>query len=73
MSLDAFIIRSRRSWCSSSSVRKVANMGMKGGTEGGGSAVSSSLRGCLMPAIAGLNLGKFELSKVRAEFGIFYM
>ena len=44
-------------------------MGMKGGTGGGGSAVSSSLRGCLMPAIAGLVFGEVSLEE-RAEFGI---
>ena len=49
MSRDAFIMRSRRSWCSSSSRRKVSNMGMKG--EMGGAAVSSSLWGCFEPAI----------------------
>lgn len=30
MSRDAFMMRSRRSWCESSSSRKVSNMGMKG-------------------------------------------
>lgn len=29
MSLEALITRSRRSWCSSSSSRKMVNMGMK--------------------------------------------
>ena len=44
-SLDALMMRSRRSWCSSSSLRKASNMGMKG--EGSGAAISvSSLRGC---------------------------
>lgn len=30
MSRDALMVRSRRSWCSSSSARKVSNMGRKG-------------------------------------------
>jgi hypothetical protein len=32
ISREAFMIRSLRSWCSSSSVRKVSNMGMNGDT-----------------------------------------
>ena len=39
MSLEALMIRSRRSWCSSNSVRKVSNIGMKG--DAGGAAASS--------------------------------
>lgn len=30
MSREALMMRSRRSWCSSSSLRKLSNMGMKG-------------------------------------------
>ena len=34
MSLETLIIRSRRSWCSSSSLRKVSNIDMKGDAAG---------------------------------------
>ena len=39
MSLEALMIRSRRSWCSSTSLRKVSNIDMKG--DAGGAAASS--------------------------------
>ena len=38
MSLEALMIRSRRSWCSSNSLRKVSNIDMKG--DAGGAAAS---------------------------------
>ena len=49
MSLEALMIRSRRSWCSSNSLRKVSNMGMKGDT--GGPAASSLSGECLWSVI----------------------
>ncbi len=50
MSLEALMIRSRRSWCSSSSLRKVSNIGMKG--DAGGAAASSLACECLESVIA---------------------
>lgn len=44
-------------------------MAMKGGTEGEGSAISSSLRGCLLPAIADLMREQLEIER-RAEFEV---
>ena len=45
MSLEALMIRSRRSWCSSNSLRKVSNIDMKG--DAGGAAASSLACECL--------------------------
>ena len=50
MSLETLIIRSRRSWCSSSSLRKVSNIDIKG--EDGGAAASSLVCECLESVIA---------------------
>ena len=50
MSLEALMIRSRRSWCSSSSLRKVSNIDMKG--DSGGAAASSLACECLESVIA---------------------
>ena len=49
MSLEALMIRSRRSWCSSNSLRKVSNIGMKG--DAGGAAASSLTGECLWSVI----------------------
>jgi len=43
MSRDALMVRSRRSWCSSNSARKVSNMGMKGDCWASGASIVSDL------------------------------
>lgn len=71
MSLDALTILSRRSWCSSSSLRKVSKTAMNGETGVGGSAVSSSGRGCLMPAmVARMWWGGEQLGAVQLNCGL---
>ena len=49
MSLEALTIRSRRSWCSSNSLRKLSNIDMKG--DAGGDDASSLAGRCLWSVI----------------------
>ena len=50
MSLETLMIRSRRSWCSSSSLRKVSKIDMKGDA-GGAGACSLLASWCLVSVI----------------------
>lgn len=80
MSRDAFMIRSRRSWCVSSSDRKVWNMGMYGDVDvdvGVGWFVAVCVDGFAAAMLDGVwarlaRLGEFVRRRLFGEMGIFW-